>query len=368
MLSDTGIRQAIAEGRLALTYSSVHDDDGAWRTLKKAAKVNVDDIADRMFDDALTRSRVALTLGPLLKPLVTSAHVKRSRRFADCKRVIDLRTTSDGWLISPGTSVVAFANEYVELSSDLVGFVVSRVSNFNSGLVVTATYLDSCWHGLIKLHLVNLGGRAVRVRMGDEVARLFFSATPDASDDDYSVPKQGIHFGLTWQKILADRFDPFPKSGGEGPAFRTAKLHNTNELLKNYLGYGAVAVLVAGVGLGGRLYLEARDSLHLSDQVTGLVDRTDDLESARTVSGSETIDIARGHRSGTVEVALDTNTVTRGDQSFVLARVDDIAAPDASVTGELRRGSEGGVLVLSAQLPAPAPRDLTIVTEWMIVP
>jgi len=367
MLSDNAIKQAIQEGRLAVTYSNVPQDDGTWKTLSKAIKVNVDDDASRMFQEALTRSRLALSLGPLLKPLVTSARVKRSLRFANCKQVIDLRRATNGWLISPGASVVAFANEYVELSGDLVGFIVSRVSNLNSGLVVTASYLDSCWHGLIKLHLVNLGGRAVRVRMGDEVARLFFSATPDASQDDYSVAQQGIHYGLTWQKIFADRFDPFPKSGGDGPAFRTARLRNTNELLKDWVGYGAVAVLVASIGLGGRLYFEARESLDLTDQVDDLVARTGELEHGRALSGAETIEITSGSRTGTVRIDLDPATVTQGDRSFVFA-TSDAAAGDTSVTAELRQSSGGDVLVLSATLADPAPRDLTVVTDWMVVP
>jgi deoxycytidine triphosphate deaminase len=97
---------------------------------------------------------------------------------------VDLATATDGWPLHSGESAVFFSNEWIALPSDNVCFIESRVSNYDKGLIVASTYLDSLWRGIVKLHITNTSGRRQWIRPGDEVARMVIAAAEDVGADN----------------------------------------------------------------------------------------------------------------------------------------------------------------------------------------
>lgn len=111
MLSDTAYQAAIDAGERDVSYAFLPADGDRFRQLDRPAHVGDDPEARRFFQRKLTRSRLALTLGPLVKPLLRLGHVPEAQRYAGHPQVVDLRRSSRGWVLAPGQSF-DFASEW----------------------------------------------------------------------------------------------------------------------------------------------------------------------------------------------------------------------------------------------------------------
>lgn len=249
MLSDSDVLSKITSGDIRVAYTYAAHSDGTIKEFDPPKR------ADRgpgkaLFRTRLVRSRMAVTLGTLVKPVSHARWVPWRQRFAGHSGIVDLRKCANGWALLPGQSAIVFSNEQVQLGPGVCALIVGRVSNYNNGLVVTTSYLDSGWQGLIKLHVINTSRRSVRLRLGMDIARLFFEQTPGATEDTRAVAEQGSHYGSTWSHIHSEGADPFPHKPEPRVHGVGVTLSKANDFLQRYAGFGLLALLIAIGGAG----------------------------------------------------------------------------------------------------------------------
>jgi deoxycytidine triphosphate deaminase len=368
MLSDVDVKKLVENGTISLSYNFLPNDTGNFVRTTRILKANSDETARNFFTEHLVRSRLALTLGPLVKPVSHARRIPRSKRYAGHNRVVDLRNCSDGWALLPGQSAVVCTNEHIRLPHDVMALIVGRVSSYNNGLVTGASYLDSGWDGIVKLIVVNTSQKAVRLYLGLEVARIFFEQTPNASLDTSSVGTQSIHYGMSWARILDDRIDPFPQSSAPPGVRVRLAFASTNDLLQRYAGVGLVALAAFGVLGAVRLYGELQTNLARANSVSQL-SRQINLDEARApVSGTTTITITPGSNQGQVAVPIPGNALYRGgsSSSFVALRN---GPSNTILSSQVEQNNQGGVvLVLTARAMNIVAIKRSIIVTWVYLP
>jgi hypothetical protein len=263
---------------------------------------------------------------------------------------------------------VVFTNERIELGSSVSAFIVGRVSNYNNGLVVTTSYLDSGWQGLIKLHLINTSRRSVRIRLGMDIARLFFDETPGASANTSTVAAQGSHYGSTWSRILSDGADPFPQRPEPRAHGAAAALSTTNDFLQRYAGFGALALLLAVAAAGFSLYSSVQGVVAGAREAEKLSAVVSDIAVAAAQHGWAEIQVDAGESEASIEVQLPMGVAHRSGSSAVLAFVED-RSRSATVTGSSAAAADGDVtLTLSYLGETPASVTERIRVLWVYLP
>lgn len=367
MLSDADVIAKVATGDIQVLYAFVPNDDGAIKASDPPRR------ADRgpgkpLFRSRLVRSRLALTLGPLVKPVSHARWVSWSHRFSGHSGIVDLRKCPNGWALLPGQSAVVFTNERLELPPAVGALIVGRVSNYNNGLVLTTSFLDSGWQGLVKLHLINTSRRSVRLTLGMEVARLFFEETPAATPDTRSVAEQGSHYGSTWSHILSDGADPFPQRPEPRARGLGAAMSKANDFLQRYAGFGFLALVIALGGFGVTAYTSVQNAVAGAQEAEKLTSTVNELKLSAMQHGVAELSIAAGQADASIEVELPAHTDHRSGSSTVLGFLEDHGT-GATIEGFSAADADGSVtLTLQYSLPAPASQTERVRVLWVYLP
>lgn len=367
VLSDTDVLAKVDGGEIRIAYTFAVENGGAVKEFDPPRRADKGP-GRTVFRTRLVRSRLALTLGALVKPVSHARWVRWSQRFAGHSGIVDLRRCADGWALLPGQSAIVFTNERLELGSSLSAFIVGRVSNYNNGLVVTTSYLDSGWQGLIKLHVINTSRRSVRLRLGMDIARLFFDETPGASANTSAVAEQGSHYGSTWSHILSDGADPFPQRPEPRVRGISTALSTTNDFLQRYAGFGALALLLAVGAAGLSLYSNFQDVVVGAREAEELSSVVSEMSRSATLHGWAEIQVGAGESQASIEVPLPKDVGFRSGASAVLAFLEDHSS-DATVVGTSTAGADGYVtltLIYSGLTPASANERVRVL--WVYLP
>jgi deoxycytidine triphosphate deaminase len=366
VLSDIDIAAAITRGEFQIAYSFLPDGDGRFVRQQRSMRTDRDQAAEEFLRDHSIRSRIALTLGPLVKLVSHDTRGKRSQRFAGHSGVIDLRSCRGGWLLMPSQSVVVFTNEQVKLCPALVGLIIGRVSSYNNGLVTATSYLDSGWEGLVKLHLINTSRRPVRLQLGMEIGRLLLFSTPTGSLDASEVSKQSVHYGFTWPRILDDEIDPFPQAFAPRIVRVRAGLIQANDFLQRYAGIGLLALAIS-LGLGAvNVYGKITSALELEKQVRTLDSTVTALHSSVPISGTVSIRIPRGTGEGVERVKLPSAVAYKGASSVVWTNP---RTRGVVTTTAIANDPDGNLVVaITAAMPNAAKGDTLVNVDWLYVP
>ncbi|MDD7917989.1 dCTP deaminase domain-containing protein [Actinomycetospora callitridis] len=366
MLSDNQIRNLVESKELEVTYSFLPNSTRSFERRDPAASVGDDPAARLFFDQSLIRSRLALTLGPIIRPVSQWRRASRNRRFAGHTSLVDLRQCPDGWALAPSQSVVVFTNEYLATPSNVVGLIVGRVSSYNNGLVTATSYVDSTWRGLAKLHLINTSQRTVRLKLGMEIGRAFFFATPDATTIDNTVQQQGVHFGITWGRILDDEIDPFPLSSAPRPESRLARVKALNEAATQYAGYGLIALLVLAIGGGVKLYADVSQAVASSDRLARLEQSERDRLAGAPRTGVASIVVQPGQNEGSATIVLPPGTQFREGSTYSGSSLVT-PSPGVVAAATARSSNSDVVLTVMVRLATPARESTTIPVQWIFV-
>ena len=362
MLSDNELREAVESGYVKLLYHFHPSNIGRCWSNTGSTFVHDDPAAQALFESQITRSRIGLHLGPLLQPLgATRRSARRGQRFGRHKGIVDLLESGDGgWLLSPGASAVAFTLEWLELPPDVDGLVISRVGDYNTGLVVASSYIDSTWRGLTKVHITNNGRQAVPLYVGLELARLFLFKTCNPSRDDHGVSKDAGHYEKKWSEILAaPELDPFTQSNVPRVRFSMAAVRNANEIAKNYSGYGLALLAL----IGGAAFLRAYNSF---DSIQEVRRDVQDLRVESPQSGRVTLSLEPGQLAAARTVELPAGLRYRGSESIVLTNI----APggEAESSGRLDFAGDGVGLVIEVAANAAAQQPRSFLIEFLVIP
>jgi len=375
MLSDTTIAAALADRHLTVGYAFVPNAEGVWVYQEPTADASDDADGKSLFHNLCVKSRVALTTGPLVKPLTPSPRVARTIRFEGHDGVVDLRRANGGFRLQPGQAALVLTNEQIDLTHQLGALVLGRVSSYSDGLVVNASYLDPTWSGLIKLHVHNTSQRPVTLRLGNEIGRMFLFDTSESTPDPLAVAHQGLHYGYSWKRIFDDGIDPFPERApiDQRPDLAT-RFRSLNEMVKRNVGYTLIGALALGLVPTVRLVQQIDNWSERFDQLDDLEAAVGDLGDQAAATGIETITWAGDDVTTEAVVALPDDFRYNPDRIFSIAIVSGRgpAAPDVVFSTTVSRTGGQARLTIRARRRGDDAEavtlDETVDVRWLVVP
>ncbi len=375
MLSDVAIAAALESGDLSLGYSFVPNAEGTWVYQEPLAGARDDPDGRALFENLSVKSRVALTVGPLVKPLDHTARVARHLRFEGHDNVVDLRRGATGYLLRPGEAALVLTNEQIDLSHRIGALVLGRVSSNSDGLVVNGSYLDPTWSGVVRLHIHNTAHRPVALRLGNEIGRMFLFATPDSTPDPLAVAHQGLHFGYSWKRIFDDGIDPFPERATiEPPRTWLRRLRQLNAMAKRNVGYTVIGLLALLALPALRAYQQVDNWSDRFEQLDGLEAGVEELSDREPVAGIETISWDSGQTVATAEIELPADFRYVPDRVFAAAQIERVGPDNGSVprlTSRVTRAGSTTTLTIQAVRSEPTDDVLgptSIDVRWLVVP
>jgi deoxycytidine triphosphate deaminase len=321
---------------------------------------------EAQFSNSVMRNNVVLRVGRLVKLLSTTRGVAKKHRFGNHKHIVDLATATDGWPLHSGESAVFFSNEWIALPSDNVGLIISRVANYDKGLIVATSYLDSLWRGLVKLHITNTSGRTQWIEPGREIARLFLATAENVGMDSSEIARFSDHYGKSWDTILRqeDR-DPFIQPANRPANFGAAFVRNTNDFLKRYAGYGILTLLGMGAAAGVNLYTKVDEPIANAQRIPAIEAQLDELDQASLRTGVESVLVEAGAARG--QSTFDVQNLTVRDSTYVDAYLEE-QLPRAGADALILRRANQPSIELTVQLDDPVDEDTLVNVKWLIVP
>lgn len=273
MLTEDRVADLIARGRIDLSYH--WDPRSGAPALLEQPKVDAGEPglpSTQVFRDAFFGDRLRLTMGPLV---VSHRYARLHGRsnYRGIPSVYDLRETDGRLEIRPGESITINTIENVRLDGSVGAITLPRLTHATAGLVLSPSYIDPFWHGVLVLNLVNQNRKSIEIRFGERIAQTFFfeldgPPLPDSFARDFE--SKSHHYGMSWARI-EDGGDPFPLRKGPVPSRRRAQAEQIGRLVFNRLtAAGLGVVVIAGVLIG-------------FGQLSEKVSRIDDLEQRVTV-------------------------------------------------------------------------------------
>lgn len=254
MLAEERVLSEIESGALRVSYyfDPTQDPPGS------VDEVNADPAspelpATKAFRAAFFGDRLQLTLGPLVLSH-DRALAKGRSRYKGRAGVFDLRQSDGKISLRPRESVTVNTIERIRVDGGLGALILPRLTLATAGLVVTPSYIDPWWDGILVLHLSNQSGRRVDLRFGEAIAACrFYKVTgqplPETFKDEFA--EKSHHYGLTWKQILSSDRDPFPLRKRPTPTVFQLDTGGVVDTLKRYGVHLAAAglslALVAGV-------------------------------------------------------------------------------------------------------------------------
>lgn len=213
-MNEGAVREAVLQGRMTITYA--FDPHQQPPTLIDPAAVvqlgSPEATGTRIFNSRLFADRLGLSVGPVVLSH-TYGWKRHRKRFKQRWGQFDLRESGGAIALQPGESVTINTIESIRLGSDVCALVVPRLALATAGLVVTTSYVDAYWDGLLVLNVVNTGGRPVELRFGEAFAQAFFFKLqgPHLSHEVQArFVAKSHHYGMTWTSILGSDRDPIP--------------------------------------------------------------------------------------------------------------------------------------------------------------
>ncbi|MDM8540784.1 hypothetical protein QUF90_06820 [Desulfococcaceae bacterium HSG9] len=317
---------------------------------------------------------MGLTLGPLVMPL-SGRNIHRKQRFGNHKQICDMRKGNGAFKLKARESAVVFTNEWIKIDRRITGIILSRVTNYSKGLHVEPSYIDSLWEGVLKLHIINFSDRAIKIRLGEEIARLFFFQIDPDSSDANTIIDTCHHYGNNWFKILTDEIDPFGSSRASQSWFQ--------ELLAKFRTKWKLLLLIFSLpGILGLLWGSLQFYVELNKQTSNLAIITQKIkkneDAAKTIS--QNIASMRGKvtDSGLTHVTIDTNQSTAIKEivlnkhvvlnvGYVLVQADG-NIQGVKVKGAIAKGTKGNLLTITVELDKPSSQKQSIPVKWAVIP
>ena len=152
------------------------------------------------YDELKGGHKIRLHVGFLARTLSKKKWIHPKFLYNYRDGIIDLRCLNERkYKLLPGESVIIYTNEAVTLGSNYFGVIFSRVSLEEMGLVVSQSYIDPNWTGVLQLIVTNNSESELLLQEHCEIANLVIFKM-DIKEDD-SVNNRNNHYGVTWETI-----------------------------------------------------------------------------------------------------------------------------------------------------------------------
>ncbi|WP_164518033.1 dCTP deaminase domain-containing protein [Mycobacterium sp. P7213] len=175
--------------------------------------VDENSLGRQIFQANFFGNRLSFTMGPVV--LSHRYRWRRGRkRFKGRPYVFDLRATGGKFTLEPGETITVNTLEYLTLGRDLGALTLPRLSHATVGVVLSTSYVDPYWSGIMVFHIANTSPNPFTLRVGEKIGACHFYrvADTDLTTDFRDVfSAKSHHYGQSWRKILAEDADPFPQ-------------------------------------------------------------------------------------------------------------------------------------------------------------
>lgn len=213
-----------------------------------------------IFDENFFGNRLGITLGPL----VYSHNYGRSRdrkNFKDRKSVFDLRETNGRISLRPGENITVNSIESIRLGEKWGAITLPRLTHATAGVVLSASYIDPLWNGVLVFHIVNHGRLPIELQIGEKIGACHFyevKSTTISRGDSESFANKSHHFGQNWKKIVVGDADPFPQKKISSLPLRHQRILATKQFVReNWIkfigGIGLISLVSAILWLGATM-------------------------------------------------------------------------------------------------------------------
>ena len=310
MLGKRALLDAVSKGDISISYEY---DLTAETPVRLSAPVFVDvrdpgNLANRIFDTQFFGDRLGLTLGPVVVSDKFKDFAGRTL-FRSRPYHFDLTKSMGEIEIMPGESFGIQSVEYVKLGSSTAAYILPRLTLATTGLVVTPTYIDPYWEGLLQLYIANISPHPHSLRFGERIAICRFYDVKGAEQNPElksQFAQKSHHYGLNWRRILDSDQDVQPKRKRHVP--RSVYLQRLREKVdqfltkwQNFAGLAAGAALVATIFAYARFDSKAGQIDSMAAQIQTLRAGLDETKNAEKALE------ARMPESGTLEIHLNPN-------------------------------------------------------------
>lgn len=209
------------------------------------------------FRKNLRDNRLVLTVGSIGK-VITRSSVPKKMQYGEFPDIFDLQRDKGKYYLKPNESITVFTNEWFQLDNSTTLLVFSKVSNYIDGIIVTPSFVDSQWKGLIQLVITNNSSEYRSVEIGSEIASAFFiklsgNLVPLGNDNALKAK----HYKTYWENLLNNNEDPFQHKRTEPDAPQKTFIRKLfkNENFKKGLKYiGSVFTVTMLITAGKFLY------------------------------------------------------------------------------------------------------------------
>lgn len=212
MLSKKEALHEIAKKNLEISYE--FDPSGNGDLLASPTDVaDENGLGRKIFEANYFGNRLSFTLGPLV--LSHRYRWRRGRkRFKGRPYVYDLRETGGQFTIEPGEAITVNTIEHLTLGPDLGALTLPRLSHATVGVVLSTSYVDPYWSGIMVFHITNTSPSPFILKFGEKIGACHFYKVTDTdltSDFRNKFSAKSHHYGQSWRKIINDDADPFPQ-------------------------------------------------------------------------------------------------------------------------------------------------------------
>lgn len=152
--------------------------------------------------------KIRLHVGFLARTLSEKKWIYPKYLYNNRDGIIDLRCLKERkYKLLPGESVILYTNEAISLGPNYFGIVFSRVSLEEIGLVVSPSYIDPNWTGILQLIVTNNSEGILLLQEHCEIANLVIFKM-DVREND-TINNRDNYYSVTWETICEN--PTFPK-------------------------------------------------------------------------------------------------------------------------------------------------------------
>lgn len=206
MLNDETIKKELKYGGIDISVAFYETQEGNIESYAEEKNILESPLSKNIYSD-----RVKLTLGPLVKVL-DNVPIPKKNRFKNMIDCYDLRTNGNKYVLKPGESIILITNEKIKLNGNFGCLVIPRISLSDVGIVVSTAYVDPYYHGVMRLHMINLSKNPYELKVVEAIAQCFFFKLTNSVSIKYQeeFSAKSVFYGQTWNGILQTDRIPFP--------------------------------------------------------------------------------------------------------------------------------------------------------------
>lgn len=193
ILNNEGIIEALAREDIEIT-------DYMW---------NDTTVISQKFNPASLKGghKIRLHVGFLVRTLSDKRWLNPKVLYNKRDGIVDLRKLEEHkYVLQPKESVLLFTSEYVKTGSDYFGLILSRVSLEETGLLISYSYIDPNWDGVLQLVVTNTSEAPKLMQEHCEIANLILFKM-DRSAARVAQNHNG-HYGVSWDLICNNAIYP----------------------------------------------------------------------------------------------------------------------------------------------------------------